>query len=97
MKTQIGLVQKIINELKPQFNDFKTPQDRKYAIYEILQHGETPFKIEKYQGSNQIIVYQNDTEIYNSNTETKEQTDNFEAWFKKLLTIWLIVNLPDGI
>ena len=91
---KLGLAQDIINELKPQFNDFKRTIDRKYMIYEILRRSEKPYEIHKYIGSNQIIVKDNDKTIYDSDNETEEQKTNFEQWFKKLLFKWLIVNLP---
>ena len=93
--TKLGLAQEIINEMKPQFNDFKRTIDRKYALYEVLRYRDKPYEIHKYVGSNQIIVKDHKgVTIYNSDEETKEQKTNFEQWFKKILITLILINLP---
>jgi hypothetical protein len=48
----------IIKRMKKQFNDFKTPQDRKYFVYEIFTYlrKDLGYTVEKFVGSNQVIL-----------------------------------------
>jgi hypothetical protein len=74
-------IKKYILHDKKVFNNFKTIQARKYYLYAILNkyflkgsdNYNKPFIIEKYKGSNQVILYENEKEIYNS------ETDNFKV------------------
>jgi hypothetical protein len=92
-----GLAALLMAEKKQEYNNFKRNIDRKYALYSLLRYRSDPYKLEHYQGSNQIIVTDNNgKEIYNSDTETNEQINTFEAWFSKIILTWLIINWPNG-
>ena len=88
----------LLAEKQQQYNNFKQTIDRKYALYSLLQHKQKPYKLHKMMGSHQIIIYdQNGVEIYNSDTETKQQINSFADWFMQIITNWLKVNHPNGI
>ena len=95
-----GLVDKILNAMSEAHNDFKTTQDRKYGIYTIFRSHDnsTPFKVEKLEGSNQVLLYDNNGEtIYNSDLETYEQQNDFRTWLRKQIIILLLCILPEGL
>jgi len=77
-------VQKVIDLEAPHFNEFKTTIDRKYMLYKIFRYikQEYGFKIEKMRGSNQVLLYHNETLIYDSDNE---KTLSNIANFKKFL------------
>lgn len=63
---------KIVNRLKEQFNYFKTPQDRKYFVYEVFgfMKRELGYTVEKLIGSNQVILTKiEERTLYNSDSE----------------------------
>lgn len=96
--TEKGLAEKYLNELAKTHNSFKTVQDRKYAIYTIFRYHNTPFKVEKMIGSNQVLLYDNDNKtIYDSDNETQEQRNNFRIWLEKQIIILLLCILPEGL
>jgi len=71
------------------FNNFERTIDRKYALYETFGflRPEFGFKVEKYHGSNQVILYdEKGTELYNSDREGKlGNPQDFRTFFKSQL------------
>ncbi len=66
---KIEQLKQYIENRKIEFNGFKRIIDRKYFVYDIfrfINYQKYLFKCEKYIGSNQIILYYNDKEVYNS-------------------------------
>ena len=93
-----GLAETVLNELAKTHNDFKTVQDRKYTVYTIFRYHNTPFKVEKMVGSNQVLLYDNeDKTIYDSDNETQEQRNDFRRWLEKQIICLLLCVLPNGL
>jgi hypothetical protein len=93
-----GLTEKYLEELAKTHNNFKTVQDRKYTIYTIFRYHNTPFKVEKLIGSNQVLLYDNDNKtIYDSDRETIEQQITFREWLQKQIIVLLLCILPEGL
>lgn len=88
IKAQIKKLEQIDNLMrayKEQFNEFKRPIDRKYALYDyfgILKpiYG---YKVTKYVGSNQVILEKDGKVIYDSDREGKLSNPlDFEVFFE---------------
>ena len=93
-----GLAETVLNELAKTHNDFKTVQDRKYTVYTIFRYHNTPFKVEKMVGSNQVLLYDNeDKTIYDSANETIEQQITFREWLRRQIIVLLLCILPEGL
>jgi hypothetical protein len=101
INTKKGLAEKILTELAETHNDFKTVQDRKYAVYSLFSEPtcrDKPFKVEKMVGSNQVLLYDNeDKTIYDSDNETQEQRNDFRRWLEKQIICLLLCVLPNGL
>ena len=95
-KTANQLTEMLLKEKQQQYNNFKTNQDRKYAIYSLLQHNQKPFILEKFN-SNQINVYDTNGKIlYCNDTETTQQKTDFPTFLKDIITTWINTNFPNG-
>jgi len=81
----------VMSENKKHYNDFKTVQDRKYHLYSIfrdycLNKVNEGFKIVKYVGSNQVILYKNGKSVYNSETD-KLNSETYMSFLKDILEV----------
>jgi len=95
-----GIVPQIIEYHKQHFNAFKREIDRKYTIYDIFRYVDTKtgYKIEKYIGSNQVILYYENKEIYNSDHEGKlKNVSEFTKFLNKELIKLCLLVLPNGL
>lgn len=74
------------------FNGFKTPQDQKYYLWHILsdwccpgtKREGRPFTINKYSGSNQVVLEKNGQTVYN-NDENIFTVEEFEKFLAKIV------------
>ena len=95
---QLKDVKTYIKELKPQFNNFKTVQDRKYIIYQIFKYCinfniNHKFKLDKLYGSNQVILYYQYNPnliitLYNSDNDKYNIKDfeiKLESWINQYI------------
>lgn len=81
---------------KKVFNNFKNVQDKKYYLWCILsnyclkgcENYNKPFIIEKYNGSNQIILYENEKIIYNSEKDIFKKQEFINFVFNIALKIY---------
>lgn len=68
------------------FNHYERPIDRKYFVYDVFRYVDARHKIEKYIGSNQVILYLDNKEIYNSDLDTLN-LDSFKDLMVEQITL----------
>lgn len=70
-KSYEQFVDAMLKEDASQFNDFKTPQDRKYHLYDKFARlrSEYGIRVEKMPGSNQVLVYIDGVKVYDSDQD----------------------------
>lgn len=78
-------MRKIVEDVRPHFNSFKTTQDRKYALYATLRHITVDcLKVDLMRGSNQVVIILDGVERYNSDLD-QMTVPEFEDFFAQLL------------
>lgn len=85
---KLQTVDKIIDNYKHGFNNFKNNIDRKYALYDFFGYFKPiyGFEVTKFIGSNQVILTKDNKQIYNSDNEGNlTNPEKFERFFEKLV------------